>query len=329
VRGRTFIAVLLVIGAIALGASWFGFAGHRGLTPVHPESSSAEGIGDLYKFIGVFAVVILLSVVVPLALILGRYRERGLPRHVDGPQIVGHTRLEVVWTVIPVLIVLVISGFTLYKASDIRNPSAAAGAPAALKVRVEGRQFYWRYVYPNGVVAYDLLRLPLDVVVDLTVTAPDTDVIHSFWVPALAGKVDAIPGRVNHLKFRPVQVGTYDGKCAELCGIQHAAMTFNVQVLPRQEFARWLTRQQTTQGKGTQLGNEQFQQVCSKCHFAAPEFAPNIATNPLLGDAQAIRTLVTQGRRRMPAVGRGWSELELDALTRYLATIAPGGASGG
>jgi cytochrome c oxidase subunit 2 len=329
VRGRTFITVLLVVGAIALGASWFGFFGHRGLTPVHPESSSAEGIDDLYKFIGAFAVVILFSVIVPLALILGRYRERGLPRHVDGPQIVGHTRVEVVWTVIPILIVLVISGFALYKASDIRNPSAAEGAPATLKIHVEGRQFYWRYVYPNGVVAYDLLRLPLDVVVDLTVTAPDTDVIHSFWVPAFAGKVDAIPGRVNHLKFRPAQVGTYDGKCAELCGIQHAAMTFNVQVLPRQEFDQWLARRRITQGRGTQLGSEQFQQVCSKCHFAAPEFAPNIATNPLLGDAQAIRTLVTQGRRRMPAVGRGWSELELDALTRYLGTIAPGGAGGG
>jgi mono/diheme cytochrome c family protein len=131
------------------------------------------------------------------------------------------------------------------------------------------------------------------------------------------------------LKFRPEQLGKYDGKCAELCGLQHAAMTFDVEVLPRQEFEQWLTSQRTSQGKGTQLGNEQFQQVCSKCHFAAPEFAPNIATSPLLGDAEAIRTLVTQGRGRMPAVARGWSEKELDALTRYLATIAPGGASGG
>lgn len=328
-RGRTFIAALLVIGAVALGASWFGFSGHAGLTPVHPASPSARGIDDLYKFIGIFAVLILLSVIVPLALILGRYRQRGLPREVEGPQVVGHTRLEVFWTAIPVVIVLVISGFTLYKASGIRNPSAAEGAPATVKIHVEGRQFYWRYVYANGVVAYDRLRLPLDQVVDLEVTAPDSDVIHSFWVPALAGKVDAIPGQVNHLKFRPEQLGTYDGKCAELCGLQHAAMTFAVEVLPRQEFEQWLTARQPAQQKGTQLGSEQFQQVCSKCHFAAPEFAPNIATNPLLGDAAAIRTLVTHGRGRMPAVGRGWSEAELSALTRYLKTIAPAGTSGG
>jgi cytochrome c oxidase subunit 2 len=330
VRGRTFVAALLVLGALALGASWIGFSGREGLTPVHPASSSAKGIDDLYDFIVIFAVVILLSVLIPLALILGRYRERGLPREADGPQVVGHTRLEILWTVIPLVIVLVISGFTLYKAGGIRNPTSAEGAPATLRIDVEGRQFYWRYVYPNGVVALDRLRLPLDQVVDLEVTAPDTDVVHSFWVPALAGKVDAIPGQVNRLKFRPAQLGRFDGKCAELCGLQHAAMTFAVEVLPRQEFERWLDGQRTAQQTGTQLGSEQWTNVCSKCHFAAPEFAPNIAASPLLGDAQQIRTLVTNGRGRMPAVGRGWSETELAALTRYLATIAPpGGAIGG
>jgi cytochrome c oxidase subunit II len=329
VRGRTFIAALLVVGAVALGASWFGFSGRRGLTPVDPASPSAEGIDDLYKFIGIFAVVILLSVIIPLALILGRYRERGLPREAEGPQVVGHARLEILWTVIPVVIVLVISGFTLYKSSGIHDPSAAEGAPAALEVRVEGRQFYWRYLYANGVVAYDRLRLPLDHLVDLEVTAPASDVIHSFWVPALQGKVDAIPGKVNHLKFRPTELGTYDGKCAELCGIQHTVMTFEVDVLPADEFSRWLADQQTAQQQGLALGTEQFQQVCSKCHFAAPEFAPNIAGSPLLGDAAAIRTLVTEGRGQMPAVARGWTELELAALTRYLKTIAPGGTGGG
>jgi cytochrome c oxidase subunit 2 len=329
VRGRTFIAVLLVVGAVALGASWFGFSGRQGLTPVNPASPSAEGIDDLYKFIGIFAVVILLSVIVPLALILGRYRERGLPREVEGPQVVGHARLEILWTVIPVVIVLVISGFTLYKSGGIHDPSAADGAPAPIEVRVEGRQFYWRYVYANGVVAYDRLRLPRDHLVDLEVTAPAGDVIHSFWVPALQGKVDAIPGKVNHLKFRPTELGTYDGKCAELCGIQHAVMTFDVEVLPADEFSRWFADQQSAQQRGLALGTEQFQQVCSKCHFAAPEFAPNIAGSPLLGDAAAIRTLVTEGRGQMPAVARGWSEVELDALTRYLKSISPGGSGGG
>jgi mono/diheme cytochrome c family protein len=103
-------------------------------------------------------------------------------------------------------------------------------------------------------------------------------------------------------------------------------MTFTVEVVPRDEFQRWLTTERTAQQSGTELGQEQFDQVCSKCHFAAPEFAPNIAGNPLLGDAAQIHDIVTHGRRRMPAVGIGWSETELNALTRYLKTLAQGGA---
>jgi cytochrome c oxidase subunit II len=329
VTPRRLVGALLVLGAILLGASWFGFSGHRGLTPVPPASPDAEGIDDLYKFIGFFAVLILLAVLVPLALILARYRERGLPREVDGPQIVGHARLEVMWTVGAFLIVVIISAFTLYKAPGIRNPAAAEGAPAKLRIHVEGRQFYWRYVYPNGAVSLDLLRLPLDRVVEVIVTAPDDDVIHSFWVPALDGKIDASPGQVNHLTFKPTQLGVFDGKCAELCGIQHTAMTFNVEVVPPAEFNRWVAARARNQQTGTQLGQEQWNNVCSKCHFAAPEFAPNIATSPILGNADQVRVLVTNGFGQMPPVARGWSEMELDALTRYLATIAPGDQSGG
>jgi cytochrome c oxidase subunit II len=329
VRRRHVVAALLVAGVVLLGASWFGLSERQGLSPVEPASSSADGIEDLYLFIGVFAVAVFLSVMIPLALILGRYRERGLPREVDGPQIRGQTRLELLWTAIPLAIVLVISGFTLYASDGIRNPGGAEAAAASLHIEVEGRQFYWRYVYPDGVVALDRLRLPLDQVVDLEVTAPSSDVIHSFWVPALAGKIDAIPGQTNHLKFRPQQLGNFDGKCAELCGIQHAAMVFDVAVLPRAEFDRWLAtarREQAAEAGSLALGREQFENVCSKCHFAAPEYAPNIATNPLLAAGRQIRTIVTEGRGKMPAVGRGWTEPELDALTRYLSTIAPGGA---
>jgi cytochrome c oxidase subunit II len=330
VRGRSLVAVLLVAGVVLLGASWFGISGREGLTPVEPASSSAEGIDDLYLFIGFFAVAIFLSVMIPLALILGRYRERGLPREAEGPQVRGHVRLELLWTAIPLAIVLVISGYTLYKSDGIQNPDAAEGAPAAIRIDVEGRQFYWRYVYPGGVVALDRLRLPVDRVVELEVTAPDSEVVHSFWVPALAGKVDAIPGTVNRLEFRPQQLGVFDGKCAELCGIQHSNMVFDVEVLPADEFERWLGEQRTDQqGEGADLGREQFENVCSKCHFAAPEYAPNISTSPVLGDAEQIRSIVTEGRGEMPAVGQGWSETELEALTRYLATIAPGDGNGG
>lgn len=315
---------------MVLAASWFGFSGREGLNPVEPATTGAEGIADLYGFIGFFAVFIFLSVMLPLALIIARYRERGLPREVEGPQIRGNIRLELLWTVIPVLMVAAIVAFTLYKASGIREPARAAGQRAELRIAVEGRQFYWRYVYPNGAIAIDRLRVPVDRLVELELTAPDDDVIHSFWAPAIGGKMDAIPGIVTHLKFRATRTGVFAGRCAELCGIQHSAMQLSVEVLPQAEYDRWAAQTGSAQqAGGTDLGRTLWEDVCTKCHFAAPEYAPGIATNPLLGDAQAIRELVTNGRGRMPAVGRGWTERELESLTEYLKTIAPKGAESG
>lgn len=328
---RKLVAAFLVAAAVLLAGSWFGFSGRQGLSPVKPASTGAEDIADLYLFMGAIAVVILLSVIVPLALILGRYRERGLGREAEGPQTRGNTTLELTWTAISVVIVLVISVVALIKALDITDPAGAAGDAAEVTIAVEGRQFYWRYVYPEGVVAIDRLRVPVDRVVKLDVTAPDDDVVHSFWAPALGGKIDAIPGTVNHLKFRATRTGVFDGKCAELCGIQHSEMYLSVEVMAADAYDRWLDQEGAAQEAGrSELGQSLFTDVCSKCHFAAPEYAPNIIGNPILGDAQTIRELVENGRGLMPAVGRGWSERELDALTEYLKTIAPPeSASGG
>jgi cytochrome c oxidase subunit 2 len=321
---RRIVSIVLVVAAVVLAASWFGFSGRQGLTPVEPASPSAEGIDDVYVFIGGFAALIFLSVMVPLALILGRYRERGLPRDAEGPQVRGNVRLELLWTAIPVLIVIAIASFTLYKAGGIEDPAEAVEGvddEPEVRIAVEGRQFYWRYVYENGAVAVDRLRIPVDRLVELEVSAPDWDVVHSYWVPALGGKIDAIPGATNHLRWLPERTGVFDGKCAELCGIQHTDMVFRVEVLSGAEYDRWV---EEAGGADTgDLGEQMFNLVCAKCHFAAPEYAPNIAGNPILGDPEQVRDLVTNGRGRMPPVGRDWSERELDALTEYLQTLVP------
>ena len=137
---RTLVAAILVGVTVLLAASWFGW-GKEGARPVAPATTGADDINELYAFIGFFAVAIFLSVMIPLALIVARYRERGLPREVEGPQIRGNTRLELLWTVIPVGFVLVITAFTLYKASGIIDPASAAGEDE-LEIAVEGRQFY-------------------------------------------------------------------------------------------------------------------------------------------------------------------------------------------
>jgi cytochrome c oxidase subunit 2 len=319
---RFFISGLLVAGLVALvGVGFLAWIGARGgLTPVAPASTSAKGIQSIYVFIGAFASVIFLAVTIPLVLFVIKFRQGTRDRSVEGPQIRGHARLELTWTAIPVLILVAIATFTFVKLPGIREPARAAGAPPDLVVKVEGRQFYWRFVYPNGAVSFDTIRLPVDRNVRLDVTATESDVIHSFWVPALGGKMDAIPGRTNTLWMRATRTGSFQGKCAELCGIQHGAMLFTAEVLPQAEFQSWLGSATTRKD----LGQEIFQQVCSKCHFAAPEYAPNIAGNPILADAEALKALVENGRRRMPAVGKGWTEREIDALTTFA-----GGLSGG
>jgi cytochrome c oxidase subunit II len=319
------VAVSLVAVALALGASWFGRGGD-GLKPVDPASPQAESILELYLFIGLFAAAIFLAVTVPLAFILSRDGARGAPRHQEGAQLHGHTRLELIWTAIPLAIVLVISGYTWYRAGDINDQVSAAAAPDVV-VRVEGRQFYWRYRYQNGAVSIDMLRVPVGRLVQLEVTAPAWDVQHSFWAPALNGKVDAVPGQTNYLRFTPTETGGFDGRCAELCGLQHAAMEVGVEVMSEQDFARWLEKNRPDASRA--LGRTLWVGVCSKCHGAAPEYAPNVENNPLLRDSEALASIVRNGVRRMPAVGRGWTDAEVNAVVEFARTSVAGGTDGG
>jgi len=313
------VAAALVVLAATGFLAWIGSGG--GLAPVKPASPGAHDIQDLYVMAGAIATFVFLVVTVPLVLFVIRFRSRDGDRRREGAQILGSQRLELLWTLVPVLFVISLVVVTFIKLPGINNPARARSSPD-LRVRVEGRLFYWRYVYDNGAVAVDELWLPLNRRVKLEITSPVQDVIHSFWVPALGGKRDAIPGHVNELKIRPTKLGLFEGKCAELCGIQHGAMLLHVRVVPQAEFSQWV-EQRAQNAASLEFGKQLYEGVCTKCHFAAPEFAPDISQNPLLGDAAGIRLLVENGRGRMPAVGKGWTEGELRALTAYLKTIAP------
>ena len=192
-----------------------------------------------------------------------------------------------------------------------------------------GRQFYWQFEYPNGAIAIDHLRAPVGVPVRLDVTSPDTDVIHSWWIPALGGKIDAIPGRVNQTWFKASKPGTYSGQCAELCGLEHARMLASVEVMPRDAFDAWLAQRRQEQTAGsTDLGQEEWQGVCSKCHGLGGQggIGPSIVGSPTLTDPAALGTLVRNGARTMPAVGAGWSDEQVTALARYLKETPPSGS---
>jgi cytochrome c oxidase subunit II len=303
-------------------------AGNGGFTPVAPESPNAEGIRDSFLFVSIFVVGILVLVEGLLIAFVVRYRRQKRARFEDGAQVHGATKLELAWTAFPVVVLFLIGAFVFIELPGIKDiPSA--GARGQLEVKVIGRQFYWQYEYPNGVIAIDTMRTPAGVPVRLAVTAPDSDVIHSWWIPALGGKIDAIPGTVNETWFQAEKPGVYTGQCAELCGLEHAQMLASVEVMPEAEFTAWLEERRTAQGAGTgELGKELWEGVCAKCHGLTGEggIGPRIAGSLTLSDPAAVEDLVRNGRGAMPAVGSAWTDEQIVALTNYLKENPPSGS---
>jgi cytochrome c oxidase subunit 2 len=321
------VRLLLTTVGLALVTAVAAPAALAQLAPVTPESPNAEAIRDSYLFVSIFVVGIFVLVEGLLLAFVVRYRRRRRERFEDGVQIQGSTQLELVWTAFPVVVLFLIGAFVFIELPGIKDPPEAR-ASDELEVRVTGRQFYWQYEYPNGAIAIDTLRAPAGVPVRLIVSAPDEDVIHSWWIPSLGGKIDAIPGMVTDTWFQAERLGTYTGQCAELCGVEHAKMLAAVEVLPKAEFEAWLEERRATQAEGsTELGEELWAGVCAKCHGLAGEggVGPRVAGSATLTDAQAIEDIVRNGRRTMPAVGSGWTEEQMDALTRYLEENPPSG----
>jgi len=321
---RKLLACSWILLALAFVLTESALAGNGGIAPPEPASPSAERIRDAYWMVLGFASVIFVLVEGALLLFIVRYRSRGRGREVEGPQVVGHQRLELIWTVIPVLILVVIGSFVFYKLPGVNDTPDANAAGEKIQIKVEGRQFYWRYVYPNGRVAVNELRVPVGRIIELRLTAPAFDVIHSWWVPQLAGKKDAIPGKVNTLWFEADAPGLYKGQCAEYCGVQHALMYASVRAVPQSEYDRWIG------GPQTGLGEQTWQGACAPCHG---DKGQGLIGPPLAGrapDPEQISTIVSNGRGAMPAVGKGWDENQLQALIAYVTReFGPGAASGG
>ena len=314
---RKLLASLWILLALAFLLAGSALAGNGGIAPPKPASPNAAGIRDAYWLVLGVTGAIFVLVEVSLLLFVVRYRSRGRPRELEGPQIRGHHRLELIWTAIPILILAGIASFVFYKLGGIDNPPAEA-AGQHLKVRVEGHQFYWRFVYPNGAVTVNELRAPADRVVDLYVTAPANDVAHSWWVPELGGKLDAIPGKTNHTYFGPTPPGVYQGQCAEFCGSQHALMLARVRVVSAADFRSWLAKQLTS--GPADLGRQTFEGACGPCHGMNGQglIGPPLQGNATLASPKSLFQLLRNGKNAMPPVGRNWSGQQLSALAEYV-----------
>ncbi|HEU5214094.1 MAG TPA: cytochrome c oxidase subunit II [Gaiellaceae bacterium] len=322
---------LVLAVLVALATAGVAAAGNGGFAPVAPASPNAEHTRTAYWVIFGFTAAIFLIVEGLLVVFVVKYRQRGRARAVEGAQVHGHTRLEVIWTVIPVVILCVIGIVVFLELPQIR------GAPAAsnpLDITVQGHQFYWQFDYPNGAHSIGTLHVPVGRVVELKVVS--SDVIHSWWVPALGGKIQAIPGRTNHLWFQAQRAGNFEGQCAELCGVYHAAMHATVAAESQQAYDQYVS----TTAKQT-IGKQIWTGVCATCHgnLGQGGYGPAISSSTLLTQTSGLLGILRNGfdtparPGAMPPVGDTWTQAETNALAAYVKKHiykpAPAGATSG
>jgi len=250
--------IVLALTAFALGAC-SADAPFNFLKPEGPIARRADKLWDLTFGI---ATVVFILVEGALVFILVRYRQKS---RADAPkQSHGNTKLEILWTIIPTLLLVFVAvptvGGILYLSEEVPN---------ALKIEVIAHQWWWEYRYPNGVVTANEMHIPVGR--DISLDLKSVDVIHSFWVPKLAGKQDVVPGRINNLRLLAETPGEYQGQCAEYCGLSHAHMRLKVFAEPEADFNQWLKEQSaearppaealSAQGKDLFVNGQ-----CAGCH---------------------------------------------------------------
>ncbi len=325
-RVRRKLLFVLFVAFAALVAAGAAAAANGGFTPQYAHSPNVARINSAYYLILGFTVGIFVLVESTLGIFIWKYRSRGRPRTTEGAQVHGNTRLELIWTAIPVVILAVIAGFVFYELPGISNVPAA-NASDRLNVTVEGHQFYWQYDYPNGARSIGDLHVPTGKTVDLTIKSADVD--HSLWVPQLFGKQDAIPGQTTHTWFRAQDDGTYIGQCAEFCGLFHEGMRNRVIAGSEAQYDAFVNG-----GAQKDLGRAEFQGVCATCHGMKGEggYGPNLANNPLVTQAAGLASIVRNGRGKMPPVGNTWTDAQMKALIAYTKAhvyTGAGASSGG
>lgn len=337
------IAVLLAGGLLATTLC-FGAPTNPSQIPniFKPESRYAESIFRLSVLVLAVCGVIFLVVFGLLVYCIVKYRRRASDNGREPAQVYGSDQVELAWTVIPVLIVLVLflaTARVIHSVQDVPEP------PRAIHVIAIGHQFWWEYRYPElGVVTANELHIPVSdplrpMPTVITLLSADTD--HSFWVPRLGGKTDLIPNRVNHTAFDPEETGVFLGQCAQYCGTQHAKMLLRVYVDSQQQFDKWVRDEQkpAAVNDAAEEGRRIFETTaCVNCHAvlgtaAVGRFGPDlthlmsrdtIASGVVPNTHENLRTWIQnpdaiKPGSLMPAMKL--NDHDLDAVTAYLETL--------
>lgn len=329
-RRRAFVALVglltLVGTACASDAPQDYITGQNG-----PDAKRADELWDI-----TFAIAVAIFFIVELLLIFTIVRFRARPGR-EAKQFHGNTKVEVILTVIPALILAALAVPTVQTIFDLsKRPDGA------LDVKVTARQFWWEYEYKDsGVITANEMYIPVDTPVYLTLQGED--VIHSFWVPKLAGKQDVVPGRTNQLTIQADDPGTYWGQCTEYCGLSHANMRLRVIATPQAEFEQWLSEQAQPAAPATDPvaaeGEKLFLQgQCINCHAvegtdaqsrAGPDLTHFASRKTFAGalfenNTENLRAWLDDPPAVKPGAQMpdyGLSSEEIDALIAYLQSL--------
>jgi cytochrome c oxidase subunit II len=329
-------AVVSVLGiALALLIDWF---------PV-PASEQAGPIDTLWDVLLIASVPVFVLVETIVLYSAIKFRMKPGEELKDGPPIHGNTRLEIIWTAIPAILLVGLCTYAYVVLTDIEKAQANS-----MNVRVVGEQFTWTFYYPGEggkEISSPQLYLPANTPVNFTVQSKD--VIHDFWVPAFRMKIDAVPGIDTHLRVTTTdRMGEFPVVCAELCGLGHSTMRQSAHVMTREDFDAKLAElaRGPAQGGGGGGGNETdgktlFTEAaqptaCKSCHTLADAGAtgttgPNLdEVVPELSEAEIVESItdpdakITEGFQPglMPRYGDSLSKEQIAALAKYLKEVA-------
>lgn len=340
VRPRCAVVPFLLIALVALVAG----CGPYPENTFEPTTEYAHDIANL--FIGIILVAVVVFALVEGLLIYAAVHFRGKPGDPRPRAIHGNTRLEIIWTILPVVVLIVIGVPTVAQIFQYQGDPPAN----SLQVTAIGHQWWFEFQYPDQkIVTADEIHLPVGRTVNVALQSKD--VLHSFWPPKLAGKRDMIPNHTNYMWFTPQQVSTDLGSCTEFCGESHAKMGFWTVVESQADFDAWVKAQQAVPPPPTdptlQQGAKVFQSAgCGGCHTIAGTQAKgqigpdlthvgsrqSIAATWLPNDEASLKSWIRDPAATKPGEGKSaWtmpgfssqqiSDSDLDALVKYLKSL--------
>jgi cytochrome c oxidase subunit II len=342
VRRRHQLAQMLIIGlvasiigiAIALAIDWF--------PPL--ASKQAKQVSDLFDVLLVASVPVFVLVEVVVLFCVVRFRQRPGQELMDGPPIHGDTRLEVVWTAVPALLLVGLCTYTYFVLRSIEKPK-----PDTMVVNVKGQQFTWTFQYPQLArgKTFNAVQLYLPKGRPVQFKVRSDDVVHDFWVPNFSIKIDAVPGITTSYRVTADRLGTFPIVCAELCGIGHSTMRGTVHVVTPRQFRAWIRKQVapprappgvTGAAAADAVGKQVFtgDAGCGGCHTLADagtsgKVGPDLDQGLKGKDAAFIRQSIVDpdavitkgfGKGIMPKnFGQTLSKQQLDAVVQYLSDV--------